>query len=457
MLSYFSEFSAYALLIDFFWASVFLFIGQICRMKIKLLQQLFIPASVVAGLAGLLLGKEFLGVVEYSTQTGYYPTVLIIMLFATIMLGHDERKENVFKKIWNTRAGVFNAYAWECIQFGIAILLGYFLVHAFFPKTMDGVGMLMSAGFAGGYGYGGAVGSALEGFGLESGTGLGMTFATLGMLVGILGGMILINIASRKGYLSFTKKLAEIPEDELKGIKDVRLKESIGTMTMNSNAIDPLGWHVVLVLICAGLGWLTNYYVKQFTGTDIPALCLALIWGLLMQTLFEKIGMGERVDKKTVTHLGSTITDYLVFFGFVTIQKSVITTYLPLILALAACGMAINVFYMMVICPRTMPQCWFEKGIIWFGLFSGVSATGITLLRVVDPENRSGALEDLGLAMVPMSFTDLFLIGVVPIFLGQGHTLLAGIILFLAGGLFLAVLKATGCVHPSLAGKRDGK
>lgn len=99
----------------------------------------------------------------------------------------------------------------------------------------------------------------------------------------------------------------------------------------------------------------------------------------------------------------------------------------------------------------TRAGCWFEKGIIWFGLFSGVSATGITLLRVVDPENKSGALEDLGLAMVPMSFTDLFLIGVVPIFLGQGHTFLVGLILALIGAVFLLVLKATGCVHPSLA------
>lgn len=101
-------------------------------------------------------------------------TVLIIMLFATIILGHEKKRVGLGKKLWATRSGVFTAYAWEYLQFGVAILAGYFLVHAFFSDVMDGIGMVMPAGFAGGYGYGGTVGSALEGYGLESGSGLGM-------------------------------------------------------------------------------------------------------------------------------------------------------------------------------------------------------------------------------------------------------------------------------------------
>lgn len=449
MLPQFSEFTAYAFLMDFFYASVFILIGQICRMKIKVLQKLFIPSSVVAGVLGLLLGPEFLGIISFSTQAAYWPTVLIILLFATIMLGHEEKKESLVKKIWSTRGGVFTAYAWEYLQFGIAILVGYVLVHTFFPAVHDGIGMLMPAGFAGGYGYGGAVGTALEGYGLESGPGLGMTFATLGMLVGIVGGMILINIASRKGYLSYTKKLADIPLDELRGVKDLSQPESIGTMTMNSNSIDPLGWHVVLVFIASGLAWLTNYWVKSAFGADIPALCLALIWGLIIQTVFDKVGIGDRVDKETVTRLGSTFTDYLVFFGFITISKQIIFTYLPLILLLALLGTVVNVFLLMVICPRSLSGGWFEKGIIWFGTFSGVTATGVTLLRVVDPEFKSHSLEDFGVCMALMSFSDLILIGIGPMFLGTGHTLEAGIVITLIGVAFLVLLKLTNTFHAS--------
>lgn len=450
MLNLFPEFTPYGLLIDFFGASLFLFIGQILRMKVKFLQNFFIPASVVAGLIGMLLSPEFFNVITFSPGLGWYPTVLIIILFATVMLGHNpNRQAGVLKLLWTSRRSVFNLYAWQYLQFGLAILAGFFLTRAFWPEIMDGIGMCMPAGFAGGYGYGGAVGGALENYGLVSGTGLGMTFATLGMLVGIGGGMILINIANRKGYLKYTKKLGDIPAEDLKGIKDLSKPESIGTATMNTNSIDPLGWHVVLVLVAAGTGWFINYIILQLTGADIPALCLAMIVGLFMQKIFDKIGLGVYVDKKTINRIGATVTDYLVFFGFCTIQKSIITTYLLPIIILAVLGTVINVFYQMVIAPRTWGEAWFEHGIIFFGMLSGVMATGVTLLRVVDPDFESGSMEGLGIACIPAGFTDLILIGVVPIFLGEGHTLISGIVITLIGLAALMLLKLTGCWQPN--------
>ena len=449
MLNLFPEFTPYGLLIDFFWASLLLFIGQVLRMKVKILQNFFIPASVIAGVIGLLLSPEFLNVITFSPGLGWYPTVLIIILFASVMLGHNPRQSGLLKTLWGSRKSVFNLYAWQYIQFGFAILTGFVLTKLFYPSVMDGVGMCMPAGFAGGYGYGGAGGGAREGYGLTSGTGLGMTFATLGMLVGIGVGMILINIANRKGYLKYTKKLGDIPVEDLKGIKDLSKPESIGTATMNTNSIDPLGWHVVLILIAAGLGWFVNYIVKDLTGADIPALCLAMLIGMLMQTIFNKVGLGVYVDKKIITRIGASVTDYLVFFGFCTIQKSVITTYLGLILALSALGIVINVFYQMVVAPRTWGDAWFENGIVFFGLLSGVMATGLTLLRVVDPDFESDAMEGFAMAMIPAGFTDLVLIGVVPIFLGTGHTLVSGIVVTLIGFAALALLKITGCWQPN--------
>jgi len=43
--------------------------------------------------------------------------------------------------------------------------------------------------------------------------------------------------------------------------------------------------------------------------------------------------------------------------------------------------------------PRIFPDYWFEKGIGDLGQSMGVTATGILLLRMVDPENQSGAFE----------------------------------------------------------------
>lgn len=450
MLNYFQEFSVYALIMDLFWASALLFIAQIIRSKIKLLQNLFLPASVLAGLMGLFLGNQFLNVVVLSPGAGSYGGAIIIVLFASVLLGHTGRTEGFGELFWESRDSCFNVAAWEWFQWGIGILAGIFLTRTLFPHVAESVGMTMPSGFAGGYGYGGAVGTALENMGLEGGLGFGMTFATIGMLVAIICGMLNINIGLRKGYLNFTKELSKIPEDELSGFLKEEHQEPMGMNTMNSSSIDPLGWHVVLVLLAAGLGWLTNYHVKALTGADVPALCLALIWGFSIQKILDAVRIGKHVDKKVTTRIGSTLTDYMVFFGICTINKQFVATNWLLIVLLSVVGIIVNMVYFWVLCPRTYRNNWFERGIIPFGMLSGVLASGITLLRVVDPEFKSHALEDFGIAQIPLAFCDLFIVGVLPIFVGQGQGIIVGLGLVAASFAALAVLKITGCVHPPL-------
>lgn len=438
-------------MIDFFWASLFLAIGALLRAKIKFLQNLFIPASVIAGCFGLFLSEEFLNVIDFSDQAGSYPGVLIILLFATMLQGHQESKgEGVLKHIWGYRDTVWTMIIWNMMQFGLAMLVSALLARTVFPNMFEGFGLCMPGGFYGGYGYGSAIGGAFENYGLENGVGIGCTFATVGMIVGIVLGMFNINYANRKGWLKFTKKLGDIPESERTGLIPEAQRVSIGAATFNSGSIDPLGFHVVLMFLVAGLAWLTEYYVKAATGVDIPALCLALIFGAVLQAILDKTGAGNYVDKKTMTRVGSTVTDYLVFFGFCTIKKAVFAEYWLPILIFSLLGIAVNMFMMFWVCPRTFHDNWFERGIIFFGEFSGVMATGVTLLRVVDTDNQSGSLEGAGVASIPLSFYDLFAIGMFPIFCGSGHTLLTGILVTAGVFVFAIIAKLTGCWHKPL-------
>ena len=55
------EFNAYSMLVDFMWAGIFLFIAKILREKIRVLQSLFVPVSLLAGFIGLALGQNGFG------------------------------------------------------------------------------------------------------------------------------------------------------------------------------------------------------------------------------------------------------------------------------------------------------------------------------------------------------------------------------------------------------------
>lgn len=46
--------------------------------------------------------------------------------------------------------------------------------------------------------------------------------------------------------------------------------------------------------------------------------------------------------------------------------------------------------------PRMIPEYWFERGLGDFGQSTGVAATGIMLMKTVDPENKSPALNAFG-------------------------------------------------------------
>lgn len=448
MLSFFESFSALSFMIDFFWASLFLLVGTVLRANIKFLQNLFIPASVIAGLLGLLFSEEFFNIIDFSDQVGSYPTVLIILLFASMLLGHQENTGgSLGKRLLGYRDTIWVMFMWSFLQFGLAMLVSVLLANTLLPDMNPAFGLLMPGGFYGGYGYGAAIGGTLESYGLENGVGIGCTFATIGMVVGIGLGMLNINIANRKGWLKFTKKLGDIPKSERTGLLPKELRTSLGTATVNANSIDPLCFHVSLIFLVGGFAWMTEYYVNQLTGISVPALSIAIVYGAALQALLNKSKVGHYVDKGTTTRIGSTITDYLVFFGFCTIKKAVVADYWLPILIFSLLGIIVNTFMLFYISPRGFHNNWFERAIIFFGEFSGVMATGVTLLRVVDTENESGALEGAGVANVPVCFADLFQIGMYPVFCGMGFTALTGGLVTAGAMVMLAMMFITKCWH----------
>ena len=61
---------------DFAVVSILLAIGYFLRMKVKLFQRLFLPASIIGGLIGLIIGPQILGLyspvhVTYTASISY--------------------------------------------------------------------------------------------------------------------------------------------------------------------------------------------------------------------------------------------------------------------------------------------------------------------------------------------------------------------------------------------------
>ncbi|MFP3360818.1 sodium:glutamate symporter, partial [Planococcus sp. SIMBA_143] len=78
------------------------------------------------------------------------------------------------------------------------------------------------------------------------------------------------------------------------------------------------------------------------------------------------------------------------------VSLDVIGEYLVPFLILAVAGISWNLFGFLMLAPKIIPDYWFERGIGDFGQSMGVTATGLLLMRIVDPDNESPAFEAFG-------------------------------------------------------------
>ena len=423
----------YDLLMDFAIMSILLFTAQYLRAKVRLIQKLLLPSSLIAGFMGLFLGPQFLNVLPFTKNISSYAYLLVVFLFASLFIGNEGG--GTFKQTMDQVGDTFliNSAVYFG-QYAAALLIGGGILVALFPDVPQAFAVLMPGGFIGGHGAAAAFGGAFkELVNWDEALPIGQTFATIGLLVGVIGGVIAINIATRMKATRFIKTMAELPEGMRTGMIREEDQESMGKNTVSPMSIDPLTWHLALVLIatCAGY-YLTNYIQALFPKLSIPMFSVSMLCGVALQFLLKAIGFKKYVSKDVVTRIGSSATDYLVAFGVASIKISVVIKYLYPIIILTLIGIVFVTYYLLVVCRKLYHNFWFERGIFIFGWSTGVVAIGVTLLRIVDPEFKSKTLEDYGMAYVFMSFIEIGLIALLPTLIVNGYS-------FAAGGVCLVI------------------
>ncbi len=435
------EFSALNLLYDIAWMSGLLLVAKIIRSKVKFIQRLYIPSALIAGFLGLFLGKQFLNIIPFSTEISNYAGILISFVFGSMFIGNKNKVS--FKKMFNSVGDTFlvNAAA-EIAQFGFFILVGVAVLPIFFNGINKAFGLMLPAGFVGGHGTAAAIGGVLVESGWNDATSIGQTFATIGLLGGIIGGVSIINIGARKGKTSIIKSVEDLQEEMLTGLVKENDRSAFGSNTVNAMSIDTLTWHFSLILFAVGMAYGVNTILKSLLPfVSFPVYGLALICSIVLQRFLKLVSLDDYVDKRIITHIGSSSTDYLVAFGVASINISVVVKYLVPIVILSIIGFIFVITWFWVVSPQFFKNYWFERGMYIFGLSTGVMATGVILLRVTDPEFKSGVLEDFGFAWIFLSFMDMFLVSFSPIFVLNNWGIIYSVVLIGVAALSLVLCK----------------
>ena len=386
--------------------SLLLIAGKILRVFVPLLQRLYLPSSVIGGILGLIVIRCFpaLFPAEITGTISKLPGFLINVVFASLFLGLVTPRLKEMVALAFPQLCFGQTIAWGQYVLGLG-LTGFLLIPLF--GVNPAFGNLLEIGFAGGHGTVGGMTSVFEKFDWSEGIALGYTMATAGMILAIVLGMILVNWATRRGHVCHVSAMAEPDEFRLRGLYRKAEQPAAGRQTVCSDSIDTLAWHIAILGLAIAFGYLLlnlaqwlevicfpQFETRLFSGFPLFPLCM--VGGLLIQWFLQCIKAESLIDHGQMKRLSGAALDFLVVSAVATIRLEVVLqNWLPLLILIVA-GAALGVIMVLLVAPRLFRQAWFERAIADFGQSLGVTATGLLLLRTVDPENRTGAAEAFG-------------------------------------------------------------
>ncbi|MEI7953322.1 MAG: sodium:solute symporter, partial [Synechococcaceae cyanobacterium ELA182] len=124
----------------------------------------------------------------------------------------------------------------------------------------------------------------------------------------------------------------------------------------------------------------------------LPVFPLALVGSLLVRLVLERSGQTHWASAPVQNRIGTISADLLITAATACLDLSLLAKdWLPLTV-LAVVGLLWNLAVFLLLAPRILPANWFERGLIEFGQATGVAASGLLLLNMVDPEDHNGTL-----------------------------------------------------------------
>jgi len=392
-----------------------LLVGVLLRAKVRLFQNLFLPAAVIGGFIGLIFGPIVMkswAILRFPEvmikDFALIPGILILPIIASIPLGigMDPKAEAPEKK----RGAILPMFLLgTAVAFGLfALGFGTKMIFSWLMPGLDiypAFGMELSLGFYGGHGTAGLIGNILQKLKMpywEVAQGVAVTSATVGLVGGILLGMVFINTAARKNRITHLTEPSALPEDTRRGFQpNVRKQEVSCRETTHSSSIDSLALHVAIVFSVCGLSYLLVGLLKAYRVpllSNIAEWAYAIAIMLIVNALIQRLHLGFLIDPKIKTKFTSFLVDFSIVAAIVSLPVEAVLKYVVPMIVMFIAGFILVYFFIMVLGRIFFRSYAFERSIALFGQSTGVIMTGILLLRICDPDMKTPVLKDFSIS-----------------------------------------------------------
>ena len=414
--------------------AVFMLAGFFIREKIKPLQRLFLPSSLIAGLLMLACGQQGIGLFTIPKQFNSLPGVLIDVVMASMAFGITFSK----KQLHSYLDYVFIPMPVYGMQIFVGTLLGAAL-RAIWPGLPLGWGIMGVFSFFGGHGNAAAAGAVFNKLGVEGNMAVGMVLSTVGLIAAMIIGMGIVNYGIRRGWGTYVKEPSKQPDYFYGGLLPDAQRKSVGTTVTTGISINHLALQCAWLLGSVFLGnKIFSFLILLSPSFKVfPSVLHGVVGGAVLWNIIRLLKLQKYVDLKTIKMLSGFFLEIVVFSAMATLNLKFISTY-AVALTIYSLTIVLLTIPLVLFCARRFcKEEWFEKAMMGFGAVTGNTSTGLALVRAIDPNSQSHAGDSHSVFVTLTVWRGLF-VGLIPGWLMNGVGLTAGVgVAFMIGFLAL--------------------
>ncbi len=452
----------YPYLVALGYTSIFILIGVYLRAKIPLFQKLLMPSSIIAGILGFICINLDLLIIPTPTgwetlQPSAFGTIvfhLFALSFVAIGLFDSSKKEGSAdhaKTVWRGSFWISMVFV---MVYSLQSLFGFSVFSLWKNLTGSGadniIGYLFGTGFSQGPGQTISYGTIWQTapYSIQNAVNIGLTFSALGFFAATILGIPLARYGLRKGWGTVNSH-TELPEEFITGIMKNKSHPCAQAVTHSAN-IDSFAYHLAMIFAI----YLLSYFFAIFWLRTMPPVIAPIgigfifFWGWiiskLIRTFTAKTKLNAFFNGATIRRLTGVCVDFMTATVFMSIQFRAIQDMLIPIAIVVVVGSLCTVGIILWL-GRRCPELGFERALYAIGMCTGTTATGLVLIRVVDPEFESSVAEEAGLS------TWIYLTAATPIlYLGLPFAAIEGyptVWIFVASAIIpLVILKVFGFI-----------
>lgn len=386
--------------------SIALLLATFLRARVKFFQKYLIPNALTAGFI-LLPFYNFIAIHVGMSEIGLGAIVYHLLSISFISMSLRKpayTKRPGDKSVFGTSVSIISQYSLQSL---VGLLLTFMFMSTIMKELYPAFGFFMPLGFALGPGQAYAIGEGWVAMGFEGAPDVGLTFAAVGYMWASFGGVILINMGIKRGWLGGAQ-IEKIKAKRFRtGVMGRDDELQVGSkLTTESEAIDSASYNLGIVLmvylftflLLKGLGVALSFAGNL--GNDLAvnlwgiSFVFAAMVALLVKTLMIKLKLEHTLDNGSLTRIAGNSVDIMVAAAVGAISLTVVMQYWLPILVISALGGIVTFISVLWISSRIFVDYQFHRALIIYGACTGTMPTGLALLRVVDPDFETPVATD---------------------------------------------------------------